>query len=143
VTGVVRSLVLVAALVTAAYAALGVAAALALAGLARAREVALLRTLGLTGRDALWLMAAEHGPTTVGSLAAGGLLGAGLFALLRPALGLGTLVGAPAEVPVAIEPAILLATLVLMTVVVSLGLVLGAAIGRRVVPAAALRGGFE
>jgi hypothetical protein len=79
----------------------------------------------------------------VGSLAAGGLLGAGLFALLRPALGLGTLVGAPAEVPVAIEPAIVLATLVLMTVVVSLGLVLGAAIGRRVVPAAALRGGFE
>ena len=35
VTGAVRSLILVAALVTAAYAALGVAAALALAGLAR------------------------------------------------------------------------------------------------------------
>ena len=55
---------------TAAYAALGVAAALALAGLARTQEVARLRTLGLTGRQALGLAVAEHGPTTLAAFVA-------------------------------------------------------------------------
>ena len=143
VTQAVRSLVLVAALVTAAYAALGVAAALALAGVARTQEVAHLRTLGLTSRGALGLLAAEHGPTTLGAFVAGGLLGVALFALLRPALGLGTLVGAPVEVPVVLEPAVLLLILVVMTAVVTLGLVLGAALQRRVAPTDALRGRSE
>ena len=61
VTGAVRSLILFAVLVTAAYAALGVAAALALAGLARALEVAHLRTLGLTARQSLALQAESIG----------------------------------------------------------------------------------
>ena len=77
VTGAVRSLILFAVLVTAAYAALGVAAALALAGLARALEVAHLRTLGLTARQSLALQAGEHGPTTLAAFVAGGLLGVG------------------------------------------------------------------
>jgi putative ABC transport system permease protein len=143
VTGSVRSLVLVAALVTAAYAALGVAAALALAGLARTQEVAHLRTLGLTSRGALALLVAEHGPLTFAAFATGGLLGAGLFALLRPALGLGALVGAPVEVPVVLEPAVLVLILVLMAAVVTFGLLLGAALQRRVAPTDALRGRSE
>ncbi len=143
VTQAVRSLVLVAALVTAAYAALGVAAALALAGLTRTEEVAYLRTLGLTSRGAFMLLVAEHGPTTLGAFVAGGLLGAGLFALLRPALGLGTLVGAPVEVPVVLEPAALLLILAVMTAVVTLGLLLGVALQRRVAPTDALRGRSE
>ncbi len=140
VTGAVRSLILLAVLVTAAYAALGVAAALVLAGLARALEVAHLRTLGLTGRQSLALLVGEHGPTTLAAFVAGGLLGVALFALLRPVLGLGTLVGAPVEVPVVLEPAVLLLILVVMTAVVALGLLLGAALQRRVAPTAALRG---
>jgi ABC-type antimicrobial peptide transport system permease subunit len=130
-------------LVTAAYAALGVAAALALAGLARAMEVAQLRTMGLTGRQSLALQAGEHGPTTLAAFVAGGLLGVALFALLRPALGLGTLVGAPVEVPVVLEPAVLLLILAVMTAVVAFGLLLGAALQRRVAPVAALRGRSE
>lgn len=143
VTRAVRSLVLAAALVTAAYAALGVAAALTLSGLARTQEVAHLRTLGLTSRQSLALLVAEHGPITLGAFIVGGLLGVGLFALLRPALGLGTLVGAPVEVPVVLEPAVLVLILVLMTAVVGLGLLLGATLQRRVAPTAALRGRFE
>jgi ABC-type antimicrobial peptide transport system permease subunit len=143
VTGAVRSLILVAALVTAAYAALGVAAALALAGLARTQETAQLRTLGLTGRQSGALLLAEHGPITVAAFVAGGLLGAALFALLRPAMGLGTLVGAPIEVPVVLEPALLLLIFVVMIVVVGFGLWLGAMLQRRVAPTAALRGRFE
>ena len=140
VTGAVRSLILFAVLVTAAYAALGVAAALALAGLARALETAHLRTLGLTERQSLALLAGEHGPTTLAAFVAGGLLGVALFSLLRPVLGLGTLVGAPVEVPVVLEPAVLLVILVVMLAVVALGLLLGAALQRRVAPVAAIRG---
>jgi putative ABC transport system permease protein len=143
VTLAVRSLILAAALVTGAYAALGVAAALALAGLARTAETAHLRTLGLTGRQALALLVAEHGPSTVAAIVAGGLLGIALFSVLRPALGLGTLVGAPMEVPVVVEPSVLLLILVVMTAVVATGLLLGAMLQRRVAPTAALRGRFE
>ena len=82
-TQAVRALILAAALVTAAYAALGVAAALALSGIARSVEVARLRTLGLTGRQAVGLAIAEHGPVTVdGRSCVGGLLGVALFQLL-------------------------------------------------------------
>jgi putative ABC transport system permease protein len=143
VTNAVRSLILVAALVTAAYAALGVAAALALAGLARTQETAHLRTLGLTGRQSAALLLAEHGPVTLAAFIAGGLLGATLFAILRPAMGLGTLVGASIDVPVVLEPALLLAIFIAMTVVVGFGLWLGAVLQRRVTPVAALRGRFE
>ena len=143
VTGAVRSLVLVAALVTAAYAAIGVAAALALAGLARTQETAQLRTLGLTGRQSAALLLAEHGPVTLAAFVAGGLLGATLFALLRPAMGIGSLVGASIDVPVVLEPALLLVILVAMTVVVGFGLWLGAVLQRRVAPVSAIRGRFE
>lgn len=143
VTGAVRSLVLAAALVTALYAGLGVAAALALAGLARISEVAHLRTLGLTGRQATALVVAEHGPTAVAAFTAGVGLGIGLFALLRGSLGLDTLTGAPADLPVTLDPGPLLLILAAMAVVIAAGLLLGAALQRRVAPTAALRGGFD
>jgi putative ABC transport system permease protein len=143
VTNAVRALVLAAALVTAAYAALGVAAALALAGLARTQETAHLRTLGLTGRQTVALTAAEHGPTTLAAFVIGALLGAGLFVLLRPGLGLEALVGSPVDVPLAIDPAALVGILLVMTAVVGVGLLLGVVLQRRVAPTAALRGRFE
>ena len=71
-----------------AYAALAVAAALALAGASRAIEVAHLRTLGLTRREALGLVIVEHGPTILVAFVAGVLLGLGLFSVLRDSLGL-------------------------------------------------------
>jgi hypothetical protein len=143
VTNAVRALILAAALVTAAYATLGVGAALALAGVARTQEVAHLRTLGLTQRQTLQLTAAEHGPTTLVAFVLGGALGIALFGLLRDGLGLAGLVGSPVAVPLAIEPVPLLLILLAMTVVVGVGLLLGVALQRRVAPTAALRGRFE
>ena len=143
VTNAVRALILAAALVTVGYAALGVAAALALAGLARTQETAHLRTLGLTGRQALQLVVAEHGPATLAAFVLGGLLGVLLFVLLRPALGLASLVGSPVDVPVVIEGLPLVLILLVMTAVVGAGLMLGAVLQRRVAPTAALRGRFE
>ena len=88
VTEAVRGLILAAALVTAAYAALGVAAALALAGHRPDRlEVARLRTIGLTSRQAIALAIAEHGPTTLTGFVVGGLLGVALFHCCGPPSG--------------------------------------------------------
>ncbi|HEY3333778.1 MAG TPA: FtsX-like permease family protein [Candidatus Limnocylindrales bacterium] len=143
VTNAVRALILVAAIVTAAYAALGVAAALALAGQARAQETAHLRTLGLTGRQTLILTVAEHGPTTIAAFLLGAALGIGLFVLLRDALGVAALVGSPVSVPLVLEPLPLLLILLAISVVVGVGLLLGVALQRRVAPIAALRGRFE
>ena len=78
----------VAAIVAALYAALAVTAALALAGAARSTELAHLRMVGLSRRDAFRLAAVEHGPTVVLAALAGIGFGLGLFVLLEPGLGL-------------------------------------------------------
>src|SRR5262245_10286838 len=126
-----------------AYAALAVAAALALAGASRAIEVAHLRTLGLTRREALGLVIVEHGPTIVVAFVAGVLLGLGLFALLRDGLGLASLVGAPIVVDVGIDPLQLGGVLLAIVTIVALGIGLGAALQRNAAPVAAVRRGFE
>ena len=143
---VVQSLVAgvaAAALVAFAYAALAVSAALALAGAARAIEVAHLRTLGLTRREALGLLIVEHGPTIVVAFVVGVGLGLGLFALLRPGLGLAALTGAAIDVSIGIEPAHLLLLLIAISLIVAVGIGLGAALQRGAAPAAAVRRGFE
>jgi putative ABC transport system permease protein len=143
---VVQSLVAgvaAAALVAFAYAALAVSAALALAGAARAIEVAHLRTLGLTRREALGLLIVEHGPTIVVAFVVGVGLGLGLFALLRPGLGLAALTGAAIDVSIGIEPAQLLLLLIAISLIVAVGIGLGAALQRGAAPAAAVRRGFE
>jgi hypothetical protein len=88
------------------------------------------------------LTVAEHGPTTIAAFVLGGLLGVGLFALLRDGLGLAGLVGSPVAVPLALDPRQLLLILLVLTIVVGVGLLLGVALQRRVAPTAALRGRF-
>jgi putative ABC transport system permease protein len=126
-----------------AYAALAVAAALALTGASRAVEVAHLRTLGLSRRQALGLVIVEHGPTIVVAFVAGVALGVALFALLRDGLGLASLVGAPIVVDVGVDPVQLGLVLIAIVFIVSLGIGLGAALQRNAAPVAAVRRGFE
>jgi putative ABC transport system permease protein len=99
VTAAIVAGVAVAALVAAVYAALAVTAALALAGAARATEVAHLRMIGMSRRDALGLALIEHGPTVLLAFIAGVALGLGLFALLEPGLGIDAIVGSKLDVP--------------------------------------------
>ena len=132
-----------AAFIAFAYAALAVAAAMALTGASRAVEVAHLRTLGLSRREATGLVIVEHGPTIIVAFVAGVLLGLGLFALLRDGLGLASLVGAPIVVDVGIDPVQLGAVLIAIVAIVSLGIGLGAALQRSAAPVAAVRRGFE
>jgi putative ABC transport system permease protein len=139
----VRAGIAGAALVSALYAALAVAAALALAGLARAVEVAHLRTLGLSRRQALGLVVMEHGPTVIAAFAIGVGLGLALFNGLRPGLGLAALVGSNLEVPLAVDPVQLLLVLLGIVGIVVFGMAVGAALQRAAVPATAVRRGFE
>jgi len=143
VTAAIVAGIALGALVAALYAALAVSAALALAGDARAIEVAHLRALGLSPRGALGLVMVEHGPTVVIALVAGIALGLGLFALLEPGLGIDALVGSRIDVPLTADPrqlAIILASVVAITIV---GIGLAAWMQRRGTPIAALRRGFE
>lgn len=126
-----------------AYAVLAVAAALALAGAARAGEVAHLRTLGLTRRQATGLVLVEHGPTVTMAFLAGVGLGIGLLSILREGLGIEALVGSAPSVSIGLEPAQLLLVLAGIVAVVAVGLGLGSWMQRRAAPIAALRRGFE
>ena len=112
-------------------------------GASRSVEVAHLRTMGLSRREALGLIIVEHGPTIVVAFVAGVALGLALFALLRDSLGLASLVGAPIVVDVGIDPVQLGAVLLAVVTIVALGIGLGAALQRNAAPVAAVRRGFE
>jgi putative ABC transport system permease protein len=143
VIGAVTVGVAVAAIIALAYAGLAVAASLILSGAARAGEVAMLRTLGLSTRQSFALIVVEHGPTVVVAFIAGTVLGLGLFAVLRPGLGLGTVVGSPLDIPLAVDPGQLLLLLGAILVIVAVSIGLAGALQRSVAPVDALRGGIE
>ncbi len=132
-----------AALVTGLYAALALTAALALAGAARAIEVAHLRMIGLTRREALGLVVVEHGPTVAIAFAGGLALGYGLFLILRPGLGLAAVIGSTVDVPTSVEPTHLALLLLATVAIVSIGIGAGAALQRGADPATAVRRGIE
>jgi putative ABC transport system permease protein len=131
------------ALFAALYAALAVAAVLGLSGAARAIEVAQLRTLGLTGRQSVWLIVAEHGPTVAVAFVVGVVLGVALFAFLRPGLGLVSIIGSDVSVPIVIDPAHVITLLATVIAIVGIGIGIAATIERRAVPALAVRRRIE
>ena len=135
--------VALAGLLAALYAALAISAALALAGTAQAVEVAHLRTMGMTRREAFGLILVEHGPMTVIGFVAGLAFGLLLFVVVQPGLGLDTLVGSSLDIPVSLGPDQLLAIGLFVIAIAALGIGLGAFLQRRAIPASAIRRGFE
>lgn len=133
----------VTAVVAGLYAALAVAAALALGGAARTTENAHLRTLGLSDRQAALTLLLEQGPALAFAFLAGLGLGIGLLALLQPGLRLPQLVGSGVEVSPTLDPVLALAMGLGIILVALVGLLAGLWLGRRVNAAAALRRGFE
>jgi putative ABC transport system permease protein len=125
----------------AVYAALAIVAAVTLDAQRRARELAYLRTLGLTSRQSVWLTFVEHAPPTVLALGVGIALGLAVAWLLAPGLGLGAFIGPAASVRLQIDwPAVAsIAALVLVVIVVMVGA--SSWLARRLEPAQALRVG--
>ena len=104
--------------IAALYSVLAVVVALALTGRARARDVAYLRTLGLSPRQVLGLIAAEQAPPVVVALAVGTGLGVGIIRLIAPALDFTAFTGPDIPVAVTIDwPTVVLLGLGLVAVV--------------------------
>jgi len=131
----------VAAILNALYATLALTAALALTGAGQADEVAHLRTLGLSRREASALMVVEHGPVVAAAIGTGLVLGIGLF--MRPGLGLAAIVGSAVVVPLAVAPAQLVLVVAAIGAIVVVGVAIGTALQRRADVVAAIRRGLE
>ena len=116
----------VAVIAAGVYAALAIVAVLTLDAGRRARELAFLRTLGLTSGQSVSLTFVEHGPPTLLALLVGLGLGLGVAWLLEPGLGLGAFIGPDAVVRLQIDwqsiaaiAALVLVAIVLMVLVSS------------------------
>jgi putative ABC transport system permease protein len=102
------------------YAALAIVAALTLTASRRSQDLAFLRTVGLSARQALGLTIVEHGPPVVLALLPGVALGIWTAVLLAPGLGLAAFVGPDARFAISIawgEIALIGAALVIMVTI--------------------------
>jgi putative ABC transport system permease protein len=123
----------------AVYAALAIVAAITLDSQRRARELAYLRTLGLTSRQSVWLTFVEHAPPTLLALGVGVALGLGVAWLLAPGLGIGAFIGPAAVVRLQVDwlAVASIAAIVLVAIVVMVGA--SSWLARRLDPGGALR----
>ena len=109
-------------LVAVAYLAVTLVGAVIMSAAGRTRDLAYLRTLGVSGRQAQALTAVEHAPPILIALVPGVLLGVAVAVVVEPGLGLAQFVGAQG-VPLFVDwPALVL-------VIVGLSVVVAAAIG--------------
>jgi putative ABC transport system permease protein len=125
-------------IVAAIYMALAIVGAMVLSAAGRTRDLAYLRTLGVTGRQALGLTVMEHGPPVIIALVPGVALGIGIALLVEPGLGLSTFVGI-SGIPLYVDWLALAAMSVALIVVVGAAVGLGTWLARRARPADALR----
>jgi putative ABC transport system permease protein len=133
-----------AALVVAAlYTALTIIGALTLSAARRTQDLAFLRTLGVTSRQALWLTVVEHAPPVILALVPGIALGIGVALLLEPGLGLGVFVGTDAEVTLAVDWGTMALISGALLVVVVLAITAGTWLSRRARLVDALRIGDD
>ena len=123
----------------AVYAVLAVVAVVALEAQRRARELAFLRTLGLSEGQAISLAFVEHAPPALLALGIGILLGLGLAWLLEPGLGLAAFIDPGTPVQLQVEWSAVIAMGLAMLAVVGILVLLNAWLARRLDPGQALR----
>ncbi len=130
---------IVALVAAAVYAVLAIVAVVALETRRRARELAYLRTLGLSEGQAIALAFVEHTPPALLALGIGIALGLGLAWLLEPGLGLAAFIDPGTPVQLQVEWMAVVALGVSMLIVVGILVVLNAWLARRLDPGQALR----
>jgi putative ABC transport system permease protein len=121
------------------YAGLAIIAVIVLDAQRRARELAYLRTLGLSGRQSVSLTFVEHAPPTALALGIGVVLGLAVAWLTEPGLGLDAYIGRAVPVRLQVD---WVAVLVIAGTVVGVIVLMVAAsswLARRLEPAEALR----
>jgi putative ABC transport system permease protein len=133
----------IAALVTAAvYMAMTIVGAVILSGARRTRDLAYLRTLGVTDLQGLALTVMEHAPPVVLAIVPGVALGIGIAILSAPGLGLDTFVGATG-VPLYVDVPALAAIVAALVGVVAVAVAAGTWLSQRARLADALRIGDD
>jgi ABC-type antimicrobial peptide transport system permease subunit len=130
-------------LVSAAYTAIAVVAALTLSADRRRRELALLRTLGMSGRQSLGLTVVEHGPSILLAVLPGLALGIGIAYLLGPGMGLAAFAGDQPTLELHVDWQAVGLVSAGLVAVVALAVGLGTVAARRARAADALRFGDD
>jgi putative ABC transport system permease protein len=134
---------LLALALAAAYAALAIVTVAALEAQRRSREVAFLRTLGLSDRQVALLTVVEQGAPLVLSLLIGIGVGLGLAWLVEPGLDLAAFSGAPVAVGLQVDWLTIVAVAVGVTSVVVVAVAGSSFVARRLEVGYALRIGEE
>lgn len=127
--------------IAAAYAALAVIAVVLLDSARRSREVAYLRTLGLSDRQLTRLTIIEQAPQVVAAVLIGTAAGALVAWLVEPGLSLATFIDPDVPVALAYDASTILAVGALVLAVVIAAVGIGTAVARRLAPVDALRMG--
>jgi putative ABC transport system permease protein len=129
--------------IAALYMALTIIGALVLSAARRSRDLAYLRTLGVTPRQALGLTIVEHAPPVLLALVPGVALGIGVAILCEPGLGLATFVGISGEVPLVVDWPALALMVAALSGVVAAAITAGTWLSRRASLVDALRIGED
>ncbi len=120
------------------YLAVTLVGAVIMSAARRTRDLAYLRTLGVSTRQALALTAVEHAPPVLLALVPGVLLGVGVAILVGPGLGLADFVGAQG-LPIYVDWPALALVVVALSVVVLVAIAGGAWLAGRARLVSALR----
>ncbi len=128
--------------IAAIYMGLTIIGAVVLAGSRQTRDLAYLRTLGLSAPQGLALTVMEHAPPVLLALLPGVALGIGVAILSEPGLGLATFVGTPG-VPLFVDWPALMLMLAALIVVAAVAVAAGTWLSRRARLVDALRMGDD
>jgi putative ABC transport system permease protein len=120
------------------YLVLTLVGAVIISAAGRTRDLAYLRTLGVSARQALGLTTVENGPPVLLALIPGVLLGVGVALLVEPGLGLSTFVGAPG-LPLFVDWPTLALVIVGLSAVVIVAILVGSWLAGRARLASTLR----
>jgi FtsX-like permease family len=121
------------------YAALAVMAIVALDSARRARELAYLRTMGLSDRQMIGLTMVEHTPPVAVALVIGIVLGLALAWLLEPGLDLAAYIDPASPVAIAVDRPAIVVVAAIVVAVVALAVAASSIVARHLNPAQALR----
>jgi putative ABC transport system permease protein len=130
---------LVSLAVAAGYVTLTLVIGLLLAAAARSRDVAYLRTMGLSAGQSLRMAILEQVPPIIVAVAAGAGLGLAIVALIGRGLNLGAFAGADITADLTIDWLLLVVAGAWLIAVAAIGVGIGALAARRVDPSRALR----
>jgi putative ABC transport system permease protein len=130
-------------LIAAIYMALTIIGAMVLSAAQRTRDLAYLRTLGVSAPQALALTITEHAPPILLALVPGVALGIGVAILCEPGLGLATFVGPSGDVPLVLDWPALALLIVALIGVMAAAIAAGTWLSRRARLVDALRIGED